>query len=379
MVKLLKQPALTTVRPSIGNPDDGRVRDGSDIVAPPVFAPIAPAAQADFARDKHRYEMVDVVRFFAAAGVVFVHAIESKTLDRWSYMARFAVSFYMFAALYFQARSFKRDPSKPLLGYVLSRLHRLYLPFVAWSCIYLAARNVKRLAMLDRSPVRLSPTLLFSGGDYHLWFLPFLLVTSILTACLLKATILRDQRWRWPLIGAFTCAGIGFCFFQVPASFSPDFKNNNLYGLWQAWYTIPSFFLGVAFALFMAMGAKNYRVPNWLAACGIVVTLCALSYQVYANHYVQFPRAMSGLGCVLIALAAWHGPILHQIARLGRYGYGIYLSHILAVEVMHAILHHTRVPSSAYVDVATFAVSFPIAIAIARTLSRTKKLAWLNG
>ena len=166
---------------------------------------------------------------------------------------------------------------------------------------------------------------------------------------------------------------------RMPSSLSPDYDNNDLYAVWQWWYAIPSLLLGFAVALYLGGSAKVYRVPSAISTCGIVLTLCAISYQIARNQWVQFPRAMTGLGCLLVALGPWRGQTLTQIAQLGKYGYGIYLSHVIVVEVMHAILHYTRVPPSMFVDFGTFVISFLIAIAIAKTLARSPKVAWLNG
>src|SRR5512132_2675022 len=102
--------------------------DRPGISTPPVFAlvtaPIAPAAP--FVTDapskpasatrtaRPRNEMIDVVRFFAAAGVVFVHSRYSDTFDNWDNLFRFAVPFYLFASLYFQAMSLRRNPERTL-------------------------------------------------------------------------------------------------------------------------------------------------------------------------------------------------------------------------------------------------------------------------
>src|ERR1700733_16238896 len=62
-----------------------------------------------------RNEAIDVVRLFAAAGVVFVHATQSPVFDNWGNLIRFAVPFYLFASLYFQALSLRRN-TKPDLS-----------------------------------------------------------------------------------------------------------------------------------------------------------------------------------------------------------------------------------------------------------------------
>src|SRR5215218_9071533 len=68
-----------------------------------------------------RNESVDVVRLFAAAGIVFVHAAQSDPLVRWGNFLRFAVPFYLFASLYFQSLSLRRNPERTLPQFILKR------------------------------------------------------------------------------------------------------------------------------------------------------------------------------------------------------------------------------------------------------------------
>src|SRR4051812_37082838 len=108
-------------------------------------APAAPAASVDRAATRtepiilQRNEVIDVVRLVAAASVVFVHASKTAALVPLCHSLRFAVPFFLFASLYYQSLSLRRNPERPLGESILRRVKRLYLPFLAWSLIYFVA------------------------------------------------------------------------------------------------------------------------------------------------------------------------------------------------------------------------------------------------
>ena len=324
-----------------------------------------------------RNEALDAVRFFAAAAVVLVHSVESPALGGWVNLFRFAVPFYLFASMYYQAISFQRRPDQPLKPYVVKRFRRLYGPFLAWGAIYLAARNVKRLTMIDYPPVKLSLSMLWGGTEYHLWFLPFLLVASIVAAVICRA-ILRWPATRWPAVAVAISLLLFVAFSPQPRGMSDHFLSRT-YALWQMWWALTSALAGMAFAWIVVFGSTPLRrVPSIVGAGGIVLA-CWMLLQQALHGWMMLPRALAGLGCMLAALAPWHGPAVRALARLGRFGYGIYLSHVLVVEMIRATMHHMGFDPSIWLDLLVFALGFAGSISIAKLLSRNPKLAWLNG
>lgn len=361
-------------------------------IAPAIaLAPVAPADLAaratripDVQTDRAapvvtspRNDMLDAVRFFAAAAVVLVHAVESPALGGWVNLFRFAVPFYLFASMYYQADSFRRRPDQPLGAYCSKRFKRLYGPFLAWSAIYFVARDVKRLTMIDYPPLPLSVSMLWTGAEYHLWFLPFLLVASIVSAICCRA-ILRAPRLRWPSV-ALAIAGIAMvAMAQRPQALADDFAGPT-YAWWQMWWALTSVLSGMAFAWIVVFSSSPLLgVPAIVGIGGIVLAAWMLVQQAL-HGWLMLPRALSGLGCMLVALAPWRGTLVQGFARLGRFGYGIYLSHVLVVEMIRATMHHFGFDPSIWLDLLVFALGFAGSISIAKLLARYPKLAWLNG
>src|SRR3954462_7074517 len=154
---------------------------------PPVYSPRAVdvaratnvAAEAGTSR---RFVALDAMRCLAAAGVVFVHSIQSPRLIPFAEIGHLSVPFYLFVALFMLGRSSEREPQRSGRAYLIGRFKRLYLPFLLWSVIYGIARSVKRVTVSGQSPLELSPRIFWSGTQYHLWFLPFLLAVSVIAA-----------------------------------------------------------------------------------------------------------------------------------------------------------------------------------------------------
>lgn len=323
-----------------------------------------------------RNESVDVVRLFAAAGIVFVHAAESAPLVRWGNFLRFAVPFYLFASLYFQSLSLRRNPQRTLPQFIAGRFKRLYLPFLAWSLIYLLAHDLKRM-LYGVAPVAVRPSILWNGSEYHLWFLPFLLLASIVLAVVQRTFLQHDRSLRWVAIAVAIGAGLAFASIPMPPAWDETFGGAT-YSYLQWWRAISAACWAMAFAWFMTLGPVIYTVSPVVGLAGIALMM-ACSLKQVLNGIQLIPRGLTGLGCMLAALTPWRGPAVSWLARYGRHGYGIYLCHVLIIEPMHVLSARLHLPSSIFLDVVTFAFAFAGSLALVRVIGRTPRLRWLNG
>jgi peptidoglycan/LPS O-acetylase OafA/YrhL len=366
--------AIASDNQPIPAPDDSRK-------APPAVVPQGSATEAAASgRSGRRNENIDVVRAFAAAGIVFVHATEAPLFDRWGNLFRFGVPFFLFASLYFQSLSLVHKPDRTLGHFAIDRFKRLYVPFLVWSVIYLISRNIERIFLRHLGLVRLHPSMLISGTEYHLWFLPFLLGWSLVLAVIYKLILQHDRQWRWPLM---ILAILGGCAVacapapNMPAATEMTF-DSPVYCFIQWTLALPAAFWAMAFAWFMTLGPQVYEVPTAFGWGGILL-LVACSFQQVLHGIELAPRALTGLGTILPALSRASRPANAMLARLGRYGYGIYLCHVFPVEIVHMILHRYHPTPSPWLDVLNLCISFSAAWLIVHCLMKSRWTAWLAG
>jgi surface polysaccharide O-acyltransferase-like enzyme len=107
------------------------------------------------------------------------------------------------------------------------------------------------------------------------------------------------------------------------------------------------------------------------------LTVCSIKQAL--GGLALAPRALTGLGSMLAALAPFKASAVPALARLGRKGYGIYLCHVIPIEIIHLIFHKCHLAPSALLDVTNFAISFLGSWAIVALLGKSPRLAWLNG
>lgn len=355
-----------------------RVVTGADQARslPERSSPLTQQVDAAVANDRLRVDTLDAARLIALISIIFIHTAESPQLQRLSLIGTFGVPFYLFAALYFQARSFRRNPHRLFHHYVVDRIYRLYVPFLAWSAIYLIARNLKHLFIVHDGIVHASITDLWVGVAHHLWFLPLLLIATIATAALSRMCAdHRSLRW-WIIIGS---AIVGTILTVVPR---PDWLNyahgGEPYFFLQCWKALPSAFLGLSLAWWLVFHCDEQLFSPALGFIGLLLTIAMLANQVISG-YSRMDRTLSGMGWLLAALAAWRGAWVQWMARLGRCSYGIYLAHVLVVEGVQAIAHKRGFASSVELDVFTMLAAFAISLVITVTIARSRYTRWING
>ena len=328
-----------------------------------------------------RMEGVDAARAVAAVAVIAVHSVESKQLAVVGAFGLFAVPFYAVLAMYLQASSFRRDPGRSVYRHLAGRLRRLYVPFLAWSAIYLVVRNLKHDLLGDGLAVWPQVSDLWVGTAHHLWFLPFLTVMTIASAAIAPACA-RSKAVRWGVAGA--AAAIGIVLAMTPRPAWLDYAHaGEGYLFLQSWRALPAAVLGVGLGWAVA-GSRFTTSPRAASAArgvawaGAILTVATIAWHVRLG-YSGAARTLGGVGWVMVALAASRGAVVGVLGPLGRYAYGAYLAHVLVIEAVQAAAHYAGVGVSPGLDVFTMACGVAGAFGIAVGLSRCRALAWLNG
>ena len=174
-----------------------------------------------------------------------------KRLSHSTVLTRFAVPFFVAACVFLVFQGVRRKPQRAFLEYARSRFVRIYLPFLAWSAVYLAFKAIKSVS-LPEQPNQYPSGLhvLWAGGFYHLWFMPFILVVSLAAFALAKAVYGREW-WRWPVAITLLAAGLAIGLPRIAGILSPnsDPPHHILDPLYYMLDALPAAFWGAALGL----------------------------------------------------------------------------------------------------------------------------------
>lgn len=313
----------------------------------------------------NRAVALDVARLLAVIGVLWIHACQTPQVEAATRWGRFAVPFFAAAAAFLAIRSLQRHPATSWQQYARSRVQRLYGPFLIWSLLYVAFRMVKSL-LVDRSAPNaasetspLSIDFFWTGGAYHLWFIPYLLLASLLIFALVQWVNTQRVATRWASTGAFAC-GLTLAYFLNQFSLPDDPLVYMLmatpglcWGMALAW--LPEFTLAPP------SNTVSRQSAPWIIA--LVALGCGLT-AVLLLPYPPRNAVLENLAGIALLIAALRWPILqwpgnpqtstnvsapqrHPLMLLGRWGQlsmGIYFSHLLFLKVTETALDRVGSP-----------------------------------
>ena len=299
---------------------------------------------------------VDRYRWLAALAIVWIHTATSQLALEATLCARFAVPFFAVTLGYFAAQS-----TKPFTAYAAQRARSLYLPFLAWTVIYLGVRYLAAWALHHSAPA-IPPflSLISSGSAQHLWFLPFGFVLSI-TAYALR------QRPRWALLGVLLA---------VAVTLLPRPHQGSL-----------GYFLGLAHDNLLPglagiwLAAKGPLQENArIRAASWVVALLAMGFELSLGRNA-FIEAGLGLSIFLATASAPAGQ-RDLDTRLGALAFGVYVVHVLFVEGFQDglayVLGSSGSPSlSLSLDLFVFASAAIASVGATLVLRRSSWTRWL--
>ena len=195
--------------------------------------------------------MFDAARLLAAYSIVWLHTPRSEGLAHWSLLGRFAVPFFSAAAVFFVVDGLRRNPDRSLREYTANRLRRIYVPFLAWSAIYLVFKWIKEIAAPEQANVFPGIEALWTGTFFHLWFMPFVLVATLATFVVARRIIGNRAREMKACV-ALGLAGLAIAVVQPPSIVAADTGF-----LLLAWQTLPAVCWGIAVAMVYGNGLQR--------------------------------------------------------------------------------------------------------------------------
>ncbi|MCA9215187.1 MAG: acyltransferase [Planctomycetales bacterium] len=303
-------------------------------------------------RPSNSSNWVDAVRVVASYFIIWIHVPRSSVMIQTTVIGRFAVPFFAFAAVFFAAQNGLQKRDRSIGKMLASRFHRIYVPFLLWSGIYFAFKVVK-LALLPDQPNDFPGWEFFvEGTAYHLWFLPFVFLTTIVAFS--AARLVRGRDSKNAIVVAVTLA-VSVCLINSDAWSTTD-------GLIYMWQTLPAAFAAFAFAMFVHRAAVG-NLKRVASPVGFAVAVACMLLLVSNRRNVMLENIC---GVALFVWAYWKTNTQlksKMIQRLAPLAFGIYLSHLLFVKVIEAVTQKLGLVPSAWLDVVMFA-----AVAIGSTL-----------
>ena len=261
---------------------------------------------------------IDIVRFFAFVGVVFIHCAEISVFGDWAAdFGKFAVPFFFVAAGFFL------PTAKPALSIIWKSGKRLAIPFLFWMTLF--------IVIFQDWPSGLAGfiKLFIAGGPaYHLWFLPSLAL------CIAATVFLRYLSWPVAFAISLACYVIGLAIgsygdLQGPVQGVWNPRNGILFGLifvvLGGWIRASGARLSLGWALLAFVGFS--------AAHMLEISLPFHRDNVYGDFYIL--TVPVGVSAFFVALALKPSPLVTRIfAPLGAFSLGLYGVHLIFVRLL---------------------------------------------
>lgn len=130
---------------------------------------------------------IDVFRFFAIVGVVFIHASDKTTLgNAFDLASRFSVPFFFIVAGYFAGLR----PDLSFSRTLRSVAKRIILSYLVWLSLYVvySGYDLRQLTSIRD----LASLLIYAGPGWHLWFLPSLAFGTLMLSIVGRSGELRS-------------------------------------------------------------------------------------------------------------------------------------------------------------------------------------------
>jgi len=271
----------------------------------------APHARADF------YPGLRLVRMFAMLSIIGHHILWAPVFG-----VAFGVTSLQIVMCALQTRQLC---ARPLVTVVRKRSLRLLVPWVLWSAIY-AASEVALAARYGRPLFgAYDSSSWITGGAFHLWFLPFALLTSVVANRAHRASR-RFSNGGTILFFAMLGSVLVLCTPILQRELDPVRPFN---------YWIDSagtVAFGVAIGRVLSIRDKELR-NRWL----FTVLVFASLPLILGPHFVQVSPIYERYGVALSLVCA--GFVLRMpdspvLAKIASYNLGVYLVHMLVLRAM---------------------------------------------
>lgn len=311
-----------------------------------------------------------MAKIVAAYSIVWLHTPRSVARTAWTDMGRFAVPFFVTMAVFFTWEGLHARPGRSWSEYLRARIQRIYLPFLAWSGIYLVFKLFKAILLPDQANNFPGIELFFVGSFYHLWFMPFILAATLGAFTAGKLVIGRAGA-DWVVCLAGVVAGFAAALAPVPARAQNIDSISRL-----AWGALPAVFWGVSLGVFYTRSGGRRWARHWMRWAALLVAGGSVAWLGIAGRGILIEN-LAGFAVVVAALGAGSPSWLARPARLGVLAFGVYLGHLLFIKGLEALATKLRLDASWPLDLSIFLLAAAGSTFLAWSLTRSRWTRWL--
>lgn len=342
--------------------------------------------------DENRVMYLDVLRVVATIAVIVIHvscghwfeldynSYEWQVLNFWDACSRWAVPiFFMVSGALLLDSTVEKKGNK----YVLNKIKRLLVAFVAWSFVYALYFNLFNIEGVLVDIIK---------GPLHFWFI-FSIIGIYLVLPILRNIVNDERSTRYFIIlGTVFNIILPFILETIPSIAGDVVLNNSFYSaVMQVYYHLKVYPV-MGYVLYFVLGyymKREYEkhVSNRIIVVGIIGVVATVVGTYIISLVVGTPSAVlyeyfsptvfgASIGVYelakRIATKQLKRSVLKYIVILSRYSFSIFLSHYIVVKVVtlswlkEGNLTFNPAFSVPFITVLVFAVSLGISIIIDR-------------
>lgn len=281
-----------------------------------------------------RNSAIDAFRVFAIFGVIAIH-VQSNT-DNAEMLGRlfsgFSVPYFYIVSLFYLIIDLKKRKDEGVYSIVNKTFYRLIIPYLAWTVIYVCLRLTKAVFLGQPSDLDFLKVLFYGDGAVQLYFIPNLLSMQaiLISIYLLLKGNLKNKLWGIVILTSvvvFLAIGILNNCFAISMGF--------------IFVGIP-FFISLAFSATFFNSNERNAVNIWMGILIIVVTtifnIIPFSFSLFGYNYIS---PFMAFGILLLCIGLFDQ--FRLPSTLTSATFGIYLSHVLFLELFEFIISQSQI------------------------------------
>lgn len=310
------------------------IHPGMTHVAQATMSPVGLSPATNVSEKKaatRRMLGIDFVRVLASLAVVWNHVAQTLAPETRSlrYLGRFSVPFFIAVGVLFLYRAVAGAPADNPLLPLKTRAVRVLRPWAVWSALYLGLEFLK--AAIGGKQFHLPPHLLLQGATREYWFLPFILISSVLLFPILRLAAKKPSAQVVIIVLGFASSLLIYSGVFRPLDWF--FQEGWLPDRWQRDLGIvPS---AAALGLLLEKEPALQRDPRVLLF-GVVGFLAGLTLLLTMPHFSPGGH-LAGVSAALVGVSLPATRLVKRVAPLGKHTYFIYLSHVIAIWPVYSL------------------------------------------